>query len=80
MRTQVQKWGNSLALRIPRSFATESKIAEGSVVNMSIVEGKLIIEPASEPTYTLDELLAGVTKQNIHAEINIGSPVGKEVW
>jgi len=80
MRTQIQKWGNSLALRIPRSFATESKIAEGSVVNMSIVEGKLIIEPASEPTYTLDELLAGVTKQNIHAEIDTGSPVGKEVW
>ena len=80
MRTQIQKWGNSLALRIPRSFATESKIAEGSVVNMSIVEGKLIIEPASEPTYTLDELLAGVTKQNIHAEIDTSSPVGKEVW
>jgi antitoxin MazE len=80
MRTQIQKWGNSLALRIPKSFATESNIAEGSVVNLSVVEGKLIIEPASEPTYTLDELLAGVTKGNIHAEVDTGSPVGKEVW
>jgi antitoxin MazE len=78
MRTQIQKWGNSLALRIPKSFATESHIEAGSVVDLSITEGKLIVIPVSEPTYTLDELLAGVTKDNLHAEVDTGSPTGKE--
>jgi antitoxin MazE len=80
MRTQIQKWGNSLALRIPKSFAAESNIQEGSVVDISIVEGKLVIRPISEPTYTLDQLLARVTKKNIHGEVDTGGPVGKEVW
>ena len=80
MKTQVQKWGNSLALRIPKSFAAESRIEAGSAVNLSLVEGRIIVEPVSEPDYVLDDLLAGVTKQNVHAEIDTGVPVGKEVW
>ena len=80
MRTQIQKWGNSLALRIPKSFATESHIEAGSVVDLSITEGKLIVIPVSEPTYKLDELLAGVTKENLHVEVDTGIPIGKEVW
>jgi len=80
MKTQVQKWGNSLALRIPKSFAAESNIEEGSAVSVSLVEGKIVVELVSEPTYTLDDLLAGVTKQNVHAETDTGIPVGKEVW
>ena len=80
MRTQIQKWGNSLALRIPKSFATESHIEAGSMVDLSIIEGKLIVIPVAEPTYTLDELLAGVTKENLHVEVDTGIPIGKEVW
>ncbi|MCI0485919.1 MAG: AbrB/MazE/SpoVT family DNA-binding domain-containing protein [Blastocatellia bacterium] len=68
MRVQIQKWGNSLALRIPKSFANESNIEQGSLVDLSVIEGKLIVVPVSEPEYTLDELLAGVTKENIHPE------------
>jgi antitoxin MazE len=78
MKTQVQKWGNSLALRIPKSFASESNIEEGSAVNLSVFEGRIIIEPLSEPTYDLDDLLSRVTKRNIHGEIDTGAPVGKE--
>ena len=80
MKTQVQKWGNSLALRIPKSFAAESNIEEGSAVNVSLVEGKIVVEPLSEPTYTLEDLLAGVTRRNVHAETDTGGPVGKEIW
>ena len=80
MRTQIQKWGNSLALRIPKSFAAESHIEAGSMVDLSITEGKLIVIPVAEPTYTLDELLAGVTKENLHVEVDTGIPTGKEVW
>ena len=80
MKTQVQKWGNSLALRIPKSFAAESNIEEGSPVNLSVVEGRIIVEPVFEPAYDLDELLSRVTKRNLHVEIDTGAPGGKEIW
>jgi antitoxin MazE len=80
MKVQVQKWGNSLALRIPKSFAVESSIEQGTLVDVSVVEGKLVVAPIAERKYTLEELLASVTKRNIHSEIDTGSSVGKESW
>lgn len=80
MKVQVQKWGNSLALRIPKSFAVESSIEQGTVVDMSVVEGKLVVAPVTDKKYTLKELLDGVTKRNIHGEIDTGPSVGKELW
>lgn len=80
MRVQIQKWGNSLALRIPKSFATESQIDQGSTVDLAVVEGKLIVTPITEQNYSLDELLAGVTKENLHQEVTTGKAVGKEGW
>jgi antitoxin MazE len=79
MKTQVQKWGNSLALRIPKSFAHESKIKEGSTVEVSLDEGRIVVEPVVDEC-SLTELLAKVTKKNIHEEIPSSGPVGKEVW
>ena len=80
MKVQVQRWGNSLALRIPKSFAVESNIGQGSVVEVSLDQGKIIVEPVRETEYTLEELLSGVTKRNLHAETDAGAAVGKEVW
>jgi antitoxin MazE len=80
MRAQVQKWGNSLALRIPRSFAVESAIEQGTEVDLSLEEGRLVITPVEEPTYTLDALMAGVTPDNLHDEVDTGPPAGKEAW
>lgn len=80
MRVQVQKWGNSLALRIPKLFASESNIDQGSTVDLSIVEGKLVVTPVMDTEYSLDEMLAGITKQNLHQEISTGRPVGREIW
>ena len=80
MKTQIQKWGNSLAVRIPRSFAHESKIAQGSTVEVSLEEGKIVVAPVSEREYTLEELLAKVTRRNVHREIETGGPVGREGW
>jgi antitoxin MazE len=68
MKVQVQRWGNSLALRIPKSCAVESKIEQGSVVKVSVETGRLVVEPVTEADYTLEELLSGVTKRNLHAE------------
>lgn len=80
MRTRIQKWGNSLALRIPKSFAAEAHLAPGAPVNISVVDGKLVVAPLAEPAFTLERLLAEVTEQNLHHEVATGEPVGDEVW
>jgi antitoxin MazE len=80
MQVKVQQWGNSLALRIPRTYAKDIKLHKGSVIDLSESEGKLIIKPVEEPGHTLRQLLAGVTKENIHHEVDTGIPVGNEIW
>lgn len=80
MKVQVQKWGNSLALRIPKSFAIESKIGQGSTVEVSVENGRIIVFPVAEPDDQLEDLLAQVTPENIHGEIDDGGSVGREAW
>jgi antitoxin MazE len=80
MQAKIQKWGNSLAIRIPKALASAAGIEPGTTINLSVVNGKLVLERIAEPEYSLDELLAKVTKHNIHREIDTGAPVGKEVW
>jgi antitoxin MazE len=80
MKVQVRKWGNSLALRIPKSFAVESKIEQGSTVEVSLESGKIVFFPVVEPEVSLEELLAGVTAENLHSEIDTGTAVGQEAW
>jgi antitoxin MazE len=79
MRSQVQKWGNSLALRIPKSFAFEAGLRENGVVDLALVDGKLVITPQAEPL-SLEALLAGVTADNLPGEQDFGGPAGNEVW
>jgi antitoxin MazE len=80
MRTRVQKWGNSLALRIPKSFATEVGLQNESSVEMSVANGKLIIRPVVEQEVTLEQLLERVTPENLHDEVDTGSATGREAW
>lgn len=80
MRMQVQKWGNSLALRIPKSFAVESKIDEGATVDVTLHRGKIIVAPTVEQEFDLKSLLAKVTKRNLHSDISTGEPMGNEAW
>ena len=80
MKTRVQKWGNSLALRIPKSFANEVGLQRETSVEVSLDDGKLVITPVSQPKPTLKQLLAKVTKENLHHEVDTGSAVGKETW
>ena len=80
MRTRVQKWGNSLALRIPKSFATEVGLQKETDVEILLANGKLVITPVIKPKLTLKQLLAKVTKENLHHEIDTGSVVGNEAW
>jgi len=79
MITRGQKWGNSLALRIPKSFATEVGLETDSSVEVSMVDGKLVIAPVTKSRLTLKQLLAQVTDENLRHEVETGFALGNEV-
>ena len=80
MQTQVKKWGNSLALRIPKSLAERLDLKTDTEVEIQVVGDQLMIKPLPEPTLTLEELLAQITEENLHDEVGTGTAVGAEVW
>jgi antitoxin MazE len=80
MRVRVQKWGNSLALRIPKPFAQDVGVGAGSVVDMVASKGRLTASPVVARRARLSELLRRVTRKNLHREAATGAPVGREVW
>ncbi len=69
-----------MAVRIPKPYALEIGLKQNSLIDVTIVDGKLVLEPVSEAKYTLDDLLANVTEDNLHHEVDTGSAVGIEVW
>jgi len=80
MQTKIQKWGNSLGLRIPKSFAEQAGVQAGSEVDLSVEDGELIIRPTRAPKYDLKSMLRRVTEKNVHKEVESGEPVGREIW
>nr|WP_044200190.1 AbrB/MazE/SpoVT family DNA-binding domain-containing protein [Oscillochloris trichoides] len=80
MRTRIQKWGNSLAVRIPKSFASEIGLVDDSEVDLCVVDGQLRVVRISPSPYSLDALLAEVTDDNLHHEVSTEPAVGNEVW
>ncbi|HWF18394.1 MAG TPA: AbrB/MazE/SpoVT family DNA-binding domain-containing protein [Verrucomicrobiae bacterium] len=80
MQATIQQWGNSLALRIPKAFAQQTKVKKGSRVNLTLKNGRVIMEPIKRQKYTLQELVSRITSQNRHSETSWGMPQGKEVW
>jgi antitoxin MazE len=80
MHAKVQKWGNSLALRIPKAFAVDTQLENDSMVEISVVGGQIIIKPVVKPVWTLEELLAGISIENIHSEVDTGLATGNEIW
>ena len=80
MRIRVQKWGNSLAVRIPRSFARETALKAGTEVELQLENGRLVIAPVAATDYDLADLLEHVTPETLHDEVDTGSREGKEVW
>jgi antitoxin MazE len=80
MLTKIQKWGNSLALRIPKAFAIDAQLENNSVVEVSLVDGQIVIKPVTRPQWSLEQLLAGVNSDNLHREVNTGDATGNEIW
>jgi antitoxin MazE len=80
MKTRVQKWGNSLALRIPKSFAADAGLHANAAVELSLAKGTLVVRPIKPQPLSLAQLLRGITDENLPSEWDSGPAVGKEVW
>jgi antitoxin MazE len=80
MVTKILKWGNSLGLRIPKSFAKEAGVEEGSAVDISLDGDRIVIRPAKPLRYQISKLVSEIREDNIHEEISTGDVVGREVW
>lgn len=76
----LKKWGNSLAVRLPKEITSSVDLHENSKVKLSIVNGNIVATPIKESKITLDDILLGVTPENYGKVIDLGVPVGKEIW
>lgn len=80
METRIGKWGNSLAVRIPQAVAARVGITLNAAVELTARGDRLVVSVLKQPRTELDELLAGVTEDNLHGEVDAGPPVGGEAW
>ncbi len=80
MKTTIQRWGNSLAVRIPKTLAQETALDEGDEVDIRADDERIVVERPAPKHYRLNDLLAGVTKANRHAVVDFGSPALREAW
>ena len=79
-KSQLAKWGNSLAVRLPRRIVETARLREGDPLNVSVgKDGAVVMRPAHRK-YRLEELVSGITPRNRHDETDWGAPVGKEPW
>lgn len=80
MTTQkISAWGNSLGIRLPQAIAQQVGFTEGALISLSVEGNRLVLSP-TQPKYRLDDLLAGITPDMQHDEVDWGSPEGEEVW
>jgi antitoxin MazE len=80
MESRIQKWGNSLAVRIPKPFASEVGLHQDAEVELQVSKGSLVITPLKWPAYKLSDLLEDVRPSNLHREVLTGGSMGLEAW
>jgi len=81
MKTEAQKWGNSLAVRVPKGIAKQAGVAVNDILDIEVADsGVIVLKPHRRRKYRLNDLLKGMTKKNMHQEIHFGPPIGREVW
>jgi antitoxin MazE len=78
-KVQLVKWGNSHAVRLPKSVLQQAEIREGDELEVRVEKGRIALQPAT-PKLTLDDLVARINSRNRHDEQDWGKPVGREVW
>jgi antitoxin MazE len=80
MQTKIQRWGNSLAVRIPKVFAEGAGLSAGTQVQLKMREDGFLVRPTRALRPRLRDLLRGVKRSNRHAEVKTGKRVGREIW
>jgi antitoxin MazE len=79
MKTTAQKWGNSLAIRVPKRVAEEAGLREKDAADIEVQEGRLVVRPHLRRVYRLEDLLKRITSRNVHHEIDFGGPAGRTI-
>jgi antitoxin MazE len=80
MKAKIQKWGNSLALRIPKLVADGLHLERDSLVELTVTKKTLVVVPAPKAGPRLADMMERVTRDNVHGEADFGPPVGREAW
>lgn len=80
MHVRVQKWRNSLAVRLPKPLVEDAEVKEGTVLNLAVSEGKVVATPVEKKKQSLKQLLAKITRKNFHTEVDSGPSIGREIW
>ncbi len=78
-RAQLVKWGNSHAVRLPKAVIDQAQISEGDELELTVHQGTIEIAKA-RPKLTLEALVKGITRENLHGETSWGGSAGGEVW
>jgi len=78
MKTTAQKWGNSLAIRVPKSIAQQAGLKVKDDLDIEVWKGELVLRPHLRQVYRLEDLLKRMTPRNVHKELDFGGPVGQE--
>ncbi len=79
MNSKLTRWGNSLGVRIPKQIAEKARLSEGDEIEIS-QEGNKVILTSRKKSYSLDELLEGMTEEHLHSEVDWGKSEGTEQW
>jgi len=80
MRAVVKKWGNSASVRIPAAVLKAAHLSLDEPVDVREESGRIVIEPARRKEYYVAELIKGITRGNLHEEVDFGAAAGKEAW
>lgn len=80
MKTTAQKWGNSLAIRVPKSVAMQVGLKAQDDLEIEVQDGNVVLKPQLRRVYRLDDLVKRITPKNLHSEIDTGASIGREVW
>ncbi len=79
MKTKIQKWGNSLGVRLPKNITEQKALREGVGVSVMLKDGQIVIEPVADEL-SLNSLLSMISSENVHAETDWAGTRGNEVW
>lgn len=81
MKTKAQKWGNSLAVRVPKGVAEQAGVNVDDSLDIEVADsGVIVLTPLRQSRYRLSQLVKGITKGNVHDAMDFGKPVGREIW